>query len=93
MGESPAPPRRGPLMLTPLQDSQRRRPDQVSHIRIQEQIHPDICLAIRVRDSKIRDASGAQIQAHREAAVVQGRAQEPAMHAWDDCNTSAGKVK
>ena len=45
MGESPAPPRRGPLMLTPLQDSQRRRPDQVSQIRIQKQIHAHACLA------------------------------------------------
>lgn len=45
MGESPAPPRRGPLMLTPLQESQRRRADQVSQIRIHKQMHAGICLA------------------------------------------------
>ena len=44
MGESPAPLRRGPLMLTPLQDSQRRRADQVSQIRIHKQTHAGICL-------------------------------------------------
>ena len=93
MGESPAPQRRGPLMLTPLQNSQRRRADQVSQIRIHKQIHADICLATELKTTENCDNIGGHLQAKPEAAVMQGIAQEPAMHAWDACKTSAGRAK